>query len=149
MASTASRFVSATIGTLSAPSPSRSARSLTCAADSSPDTYRTLCPAAARRPSAPVVSVDLPMPGDPPINTSDPGTKPPPSTRSSSPMPVRRRSTFAARTSRSATGVSARPPPPEPERPLPARTAGATLASSAIEFHSPQPGQRPCHFGLS
>ena len=64
-------------------------------------------------------------------------------------MPVRRRSTFAARTSRSATGVSARPPPPEPERPLPARAAGAARASSAIEFHSPQPGQRPCHFGLS
>ena len=97
------------------------------------------------------MSVDLPMPGDPPINTSDPGTKPPPSTRSSSPMPVRRRSTFAARTSRSATGVSARPPPPEPEpeRPLAARTGAAARASSAIEFHSPQPGQRPCHFGLS
>ena len=34
------------------------------------------------------VSVDLPIPGEPPISTSEPGTRPPPSTRSSSPMPV-------------------------------------------------------------
>src|SRR5687768_8942769 len=35
--------------------------------------------------------VDLPMPGSPPINTSEPGTMPPPSTRfsSSSPVPIR------------------------------------------------------------
>ena len=36
-------------------------------------------------------SVDLPMPGSPPSSTSDPGTTPPPSTRSNSPMPVERR----------------------------------------------------------
>ena len=33
-------------------------------------------------------SVDLPMPGSPPSSTIEPGTMPPPSTRSSSPMPV-------------------------------------------------------------
>jgi hypothetical protein len=31
----------------------------------------------------------------------------------------------------------------------PARAGGATRASSTSEFHSPQPGQRPCHLGLS
>src|ERR1700722_803115 len=31
------------------------------------------------------------MPGSPPTNVADPGTKPPPSTRSNSPMPDRRR----------------------------------------------------------
>jgi hypothetical protein len=32
----------------------------------------------------------------------------------------------------------------------PAARAGAEARfSSAIVFHSPQPGQRPCHFGLS
>src|SRR5918992_1480878 len=110
VASTASRSVSATIGTPSAPLPSRSARSFTCAADSSPDTYSTSRPAAARLPSAPVVSVDLPIPGNPPIRTSEPGTRPPPSTRSSSPMPVRRRWMAGASTSASRTGRRAWPP---------------------------------------
>jgi hypothetical protein len=38
------------------------------------------------------------------------------------------------------------PAAPPPPRPPPARGAGAR--SSASVFHSPQPGQRPCHFGL-
>src|SRR5436190_762423 len=42
-------------------------------------------------------TVDLPMPGSPPMRTSDPGTTPPPRTRSNSPIPV---------VSRSATTVS-------------------------------------------
>ena len=33
-------------------------------------------------------SVDLPMPGSPPTRTAEPGTRPPPSTRSNSAMPV-------------------------------------------------------------
>ena len=42
--------------------------------------------------------------------------------------------------------MSARPPPLAGA----ARPAGAAARfSSAIVFHSPQPGQRPCHFGLS
>ena len=57
-------------------------------------------PAAARLPSAPPVIVDLPMPGAPPISTSEPGTMPPPSTRSSSPMPVSNRASAGASTSR-------------------------------------------------
>ena len=51
----------------------------------------------SRFPSAMFVSVDLPMPGDPPSSTSEPGTSPPPSTRSSSPMPVSSRACFSAR----------------------------------------------------
>ena len=63
----------------------------------------------ARLPSAMPVSVDLPMPGDPPRSTTEPGTSPPPSTRSSSPMPVSRRSASGASTSRSGTGLGAEP----------------------------------------
>jgi hypothetical protein len=33
--------------------------------------------------------------------------------------------------------------------PAPERAAVAARASSESEFHSPHPGQRPCHFGLS
>src|SRR5215218_10972357 len=148
VARTASRSVSATIGTPSACGPSRCARSFTWAADSSPETYSTFRPAAARFARAPVVSVDLPMPGAPPMRTSDPGTRPPPRTRSSSPIPVERRSTLGASTCPSATGVSARPA--ERDGAAPPRPAGAAARfSSVIVFHSPQPGQRPCHFWLS
>src|SRR3954451_11739378 len=92
-----------------------------------------------------VVSVDLPMPGEPPSSTSDPGTRPPPRTRSSSPMPVCSRATASARTSRRATGRAAAvrplpPAPPPPARPLAA--AGARPSTSV--FHAPQPGHWPC-----
>ena len=69
--------------------PMRSARSRTWAADSSPVTYQ----GGAGRPRAPGAtsssSVDLPTPGSPASSTTAPGTRPPPSTRSSSPTPVR------------------------------------------------------------
>ena len=89
VARTVSRSVSASTGTSSAPpvaGVSRSARRRICAADSSPETYSVRRPAAARLPSAMFVSVDLPIPGEPPSSTSEPGTRPPPSTRSSSPI---------------------------------------------------------------
>ena len=61
-------------------------------------------------------------------------------------MPVVRRSTAGASTWPSGTGFSARPA----ERVAAVRPAGAEARfSSHIVFHSPQPGQRPCHFGLS
>ncbi|CAB4993610.1 unannotated protein [freshwater metagenome] len=66
----------------------RSARRRTCEADSSPLTYKTgierdaVCAATARS------SVDLPTPGSPATRIAAPGTKPPPSTRSSSETPV-------------------------------------------------------------
>ena len=63
--------------------PRRAARSFTCAVDSSPVT------SSARRSreiaaSAISRSVDFPTPGSPPTRTSEAGTRPPPSTRSSS-----------------------------------------------------------------
>ncbi len=82
----------------------RSARMRTCAGDSSPHTSSTGCRAASRA-SAMVVSVDLPMPGSPPIRISEPGTSPPPSTRSNSSMPVGSRSWRVASTSASGCGL--------------------------------------------
>ncbi|CFW44741.1 Uncharacterised protein [Bordetella pertussis] len=67
--------------------PSRRARSATCSADSSPVTYNTLVVADSEA-SACSSSVDLPMPGSPPISTTAPATSPPPSTRSNSSSPV-------------------------------------------------------------
>ena len=95
-----------------------------------------------------MVIVDLPIPGAPPISTSDPGTSPPPSTRSNSPIPVAeplhpRCLDLAERHRRERAAGRAR------ERRLRRRAGAAARFSSAIVFHSPQPGQRPCHFGLS
>src|SRR6185295_5705546 len=67
--------------------------------DSSPVAYSTpavpsdawLRPAAAWSRS-----VDLPIPGSPPTRTSEPGTRPPPKTRSSSSIPRRRRGMSAS-----------------------------------------------------
>jgi hypothetical protein len=91
------------------------------------------------------VSVDLPMPGDPPSSTSEPGTSPPPSTRSSSPMPVSSRACFSAATSASRVG-----------RPAAARGAaarpfatGLPRVSSISVFHSLQPGHCPIQRGVS
>src|SRR3954452_9330779 len=71
------------------------------------------------------------------MSTSEPGTSPPPSTRSSSPMPVARRRTATASTSRRARTA-----------PVPAALAGPRATrSSAMVFQAPQPGHRPCHLG--
>ena len=88
------------------------------------------------------VSVDLPIPGDPPSSTSDPGTIPPPSTRSSSPIPVDSRGTGAVSTSASGRGRAAAARRPEAE----ATAVGA--ASSTIVFHSLHPGHCPCQRGV-
>ena len=91
------------------------------------------------------VSVDLPIPGAPPSSTSEPGTRPPPSTRSSSPIPVDIRASGVAPTSPSRR-TSERPEPaspPAPPRPRP-RGAGATRSSTSV-FQAPQPGHWPRH----
>ena len=62
-----------------------------------PRPWPRLSPAAAWSSS-----VDLPIPGSPPSSTREPGTRPPPSTRSSSPMPRLRRG-------RSVSAMCARP----------------------------------------
>ena len=88
-----------------------------------------------------LVSVDLPIPGAPPISTTDPGTIPPPSTRSSSPIPLASRGISGALTSPSATGTGTL----APLRAGAARPRG----SSTSVFHSAHPGQRPCQRGSS
>src|ERR1700744_5373708 len=81
------------------------------------------------------------MPGSPPISTTPPGTRPPPSTRSNSLTPVEKRGTSDA-------SISAR------------RCTGALLASdwkrcaegdsatvSTSVFHALHAGHCPCHLG--
>ena len=91
----------------------------------------------------------LPMPGSPPIRTSDPGTMPPPSTRSNSSMPELTRDSSPVSTASKGFGLEG----PEGRisgsgRPLPG--GGATSCRSSTKlFHSPQSGQRPSHFELS
>src|SRR6476659_2127567 len=87
-------------------------------------------------------SVDLPMPGSPPSNTSDPGTSPPPSTRSNSLTPDGNRVDTTASTSE----YNRAPFPPSAGAVPPFGTAGIA-SSSTKEFHAPQSGQRPSHLG--
>ncbi len=121
--------------------PSRSARSLICAGDSSPDTYSTRPAAPSRAPTC-KSRVLLPMPGSPPSSATDPRMKPPPSTRSSSalpdPMRVPELGSIAARGSEKLS-----PPSSRPLRP-PGR---APAARSRRVFHWPHSGQRPSHLG--
>src|ERR1700722_13992573 len=82
------------------------------------------------------------MPGSPPIRVTDPATSPPPSTRSSSAEPVRRRacSTLAS----SAREVEA------DERgalALPRTAPPGPWISATRVFHSPQAAHCPCHLG--
>ena len=136
VAQTSSRFVSARMWT-SAPPPRRSARSFTCAADSSPVTRRTLCSALSER-SAMSKSVDLPIPGSPLTRTRLAGTRPPPRTRSSSATPVGIRSASPASTStRRSSGRAAAAGP--------TFDTGATHSSSRVP-QLPHAGQRPSHF---
>ena len=149
--------------------PRRSARRRTWWADSSaatsstgdrprpstagPGAARWTCPPRARRPT----------------KVTDPGTRPPPSTRSSSatPVGVRRRlgevnvtEPFGAPPGGAGrAGQPAEPPKPEDESmaPTPPRPNGRAEATFSVAisggcssrtFHSPQLGQRPAHFGV-
>src|ERR1700712_4525379 len=81
------------------------------------------------------------MPGSPPISTTEAGTSPPPSTRSSSARPVLARGGGSAWPSRPAKVI-------RPARTLPVlvATARGSPTSSMMVFHSPQASQRPLHF---
>src|SRR5665647_241436 len=98
-------------------------------------------PARAIREVAWVNSVDLPMPGSPPTSSTEPRTKPPPVTRSSSAMPEDRRgaswllpvrvsslNSRPLRLERIETGIEVAP----------------VVSSSASVFHSPQDSHLPC-----
>ncbi len=90
--------------------------------------YRTGAAAAAWDAAA-SSSVDLPTPGSPASRTTAPGTRPPPSTRSSSSSPVGRAPAALASTSAMGTAglagarVAGGPPGPTPPRLPPARAA--------------------------
>ena len=97
-----------------------------------------LAPPAAAFASAIDASVLLPIPGAPPSSTSEPGTSPPPSTRSSSPIPVSSRALRSALIARSGIGFAAGP---DARGPAPPRAGFAARASSV--FQAPQPGHWP------
>ena len=99
------------------------------------------CPALAIRLVAWVSSVDLPMPGSPPTSSTEPRTKPPPVTRSSSARPE---------ASRGASGlcpasVSSWNCRPRRLERIEAGTEAAPVTSSSDSvFHSPQASHLPC-----
>src|SRR5690606_25441173 len=126
----------------------RTARPATWASDSSPVTY-SAGSCAAICATACSSRVDLPMPGSPPTSTTAPSTRPPPSTRSSSPMPVDTRTSAVWLTSFSAVTLGGSTLPAQPPR----RAAGADApppeaGSSTIwvsVFHTPHSPHWPCH----
>src|SRR5437773_9227144 len=141
----ASRRVSPSTWTAPASSLSRTARRRICSGDSSPDTYSVGTPALSSRAAHCSSRVDFPMPGSPPTSTTDPGTVPPPNTKSNSSRPVFHLARAPLVRADKRTGgladacracLTARPP----ERPT---------ASSTSVFHAPQASHRPAHFGCS
>ncbi len=117
--------------------PRRSARMRTCCGLSSALMYSV---GPGHQASSCSSSVLLPMPGSPPRRVTEPGTSPPSSTRSSSPMPVGRASPRRASMSWSSCssaigrGIVAGVSPP---------------TSSTSVFHSPHPAHWPDHFGCA
>src|ERR1700743_3132674 len=84
--------------------------------------------------------VDLPMPGSPPTSSAEPGTSPPPVTRSNSLMPVGRRwggASSVFRSSRVMRGPWPRRAAPEP--------SGGAMPSSVMVFQPPQASHLPDH----
>ena len=98
----------------------------------------------ARQPHICNRSVDLPIPGSPPSSTSEPLTRPPPRTLSSSDIPVSYR--VSSLNERLFMLASGNLPAPEPfASPC---DFGCMSVSSSV-FHAPQALQRPLHFGYS
>ena len=94
----------------------------------------------ARLASAIPVSVLLPIPGDPPSRTSEPGTRPPPSTRSSSPTPVLRRSVELAADVAQQDRLGRAAPARRPPRPREAERRAAPRRACSTPR---SPAQRP------
>ena len=103
------------------------------------------CRASQRATPAAIssTSVDLPMPGSPPSSTRAPGTRPPPRTRSTSPMPTLRRGAGPRRhlTQRARRRLTERGRPDGARRRCARADAGATVSTS--ESHVPQTWHRP------
>ena len=89
-------------------------------------------------------SVDLPMPGSPPSSTSDPGTMPPPSTRSNSSIPAGDASVSTTLAVRSGSR-----PAPSATGSCIARAATARIADALLDERVPRAalGAAPIHFG--
>ena len=136
---------SASIGSVEPSMPRRAPRKATCASDSSPLTYSTrwLCDISASACSS---SVDLPMPGSPPISTTEPGTMPPPSTRSNSANPVGSRGTVSTGTSDSRAIDEVSASMPAAGRRPPASFFGSRNSSSV--FQAWQAGHCPSHLAV-
>ena len=116
---------------------SRSARRRTCCALSSALTYSVRWGHLARSCSK---SVLLPMPGSPPSSVTDPGTSPPPNTRSSSARPVGWGCEHCASTW--PMGMAG------DDGPVGA-TTGSPSVSSTSEFQASHTPQRPPHLGVA
>ena len=84
------------------------------------------------------------MPGSPPMSSAEPGTMPPPVTRSSSVRPVEKRGASPVRPLRPSKAMT-RPLPPLRASPEP---GGATTSASSISvFHSSHEGHLPAQRG--
>src|SRR5262245_8193198 len=83
------------------------------------------------------------MPGSPPISNADPGTMPPPVTRSSSARPVGMRAILSA----ACVSVSSPTTRPFDDRARPEPGGSSKLASSISVFHSPQAPHLPAQRG--
>ena len=119
-------------------SPKRCARIRTWSIDSSPEIYSTRRPLRATAAAACSISVDLPIPGSPPTSTTEAGTNPPPSTRSSSAIPAGARGGGAVTPCSPTNWMRAFAPRPA--------VARGSAASSTSVFHSPHASHLPAHF---
>jgi hypothetical protein len=89
--------------------------------------------------------VDLPMPGSPPISTTEPSTRPPPSTRSSSAELVEKRGISSTLTSASVLICACWPV--QPARPLGAAAPPLSMTVSTRVFQAPHSPHCPAHLG--
>ena len=102
--------------------------------------HTTPCsPDSASRGKACNNNVVFPIPGSPPINMTEPGTTPPPRTRSKLAHSV-----LCLGSPRFDIGDGGGDRPWPPSRGLPCRPFGAGASRSSLKlFHPPQSGQRP------
>ena len=121
--------------------PRRRARKAICCSDSSPLTYNIVA-STENATQACNNNVDLPIPGSPPSNVTEPVTSPPPSTRSSSPRPV------VLRVATSPLTASSRSTCRLPAQFFPSTTRPTGDLAGCNEFHSPQAGHLPSHLLL-
>ena len=144
IAQTVSTEVSAIISSFWVGKPKRLARMATCWGDSSPVTYNALLLSAMAQ-SVCSNTVLLPAPGSPPSSTQDPGTNPPPRTKSNSPVPeLILGISSRAISARVLTTLSTLPAKPErnAEPPL----EGLPRRTSESVFHALHSLHWPCHF---